>query len=229
MALHLCARRSTVAELMALCHGHVRQLLPLRRTPRHRIWRGFTTSSRWCFRRPDTSFSTNASPRHTEQGAHWVMSGICQSDKCQLPLTVFLSQKAILCCSRHSTIIMFIWKHFQCVSENTVSVYFSPLPPFLPYLFASCHQCGVPACDMFWLQMQSLSSYWRARTEKLASLSSSAAIGLCPHDFHCWAMWSCSGRLLSYEHSTFFLSCSKWNGMYMFLWFLWKLKYSGIK
>lgn len=151
------------------------------------------------------------------------MSRICQSDMLQLPLTVFLSQKAISRCSRHSTIIMFIGKHFQCVSENTMGVCFSPLLPFLPYLFASCHQSSVPAVftelsngyDMFWLQMKSLSSYRRARTEKLAVLSSSAAIGLCPHDSHCWAIWSCSGRFLAYEHFTFFISCSKLNGMYM--------------
>lgn len=215
MALHLRASRGTVVELMALCHSHVRPLLPLRLTPRHRICGDFTTSSCWCFRRPDTSFATNASPHHTEQGAHWVMSRICQSDMLQLPLAVFLSLKAISRCSRRSTIIMFIWKHFQCVSENTMGVRISPLLPFLPYLFASCHQSSVPAVftelsngyDMFWLQMKSLSSYWRARTEKLAVLSSSAAIGLCPHDSHCWAMWSFSGRFLAYKHSTFFISC----------------------
>lgn len=121
MAARLYASQGAVAELMALCHSHVRRLLPLRLTPRHRICRGFTTSSPWCFRRPDTSFTTNASPPHTEQWAHWVMSRICQSGMLELPLTIFLLQEAISCRSRHS-IIMFIWKHFQCVSENTLGV-----------------------------------------------------------------------------------------------------------
>lgn len=125
MVARLCASRGAVAELMALCHSHVRRLLPLCFTPRHRLCRGLSTSSPSCFRRPDTSFTTNASPHHTEQWAHWVMSSICQSGMLQLPLTVFLSQEAISCCSRHSTIIKFIWKHFICQREYLG--YFSPL------------------------------------------------------------------------------------------------------
>lgn len=76
MAIHLCASHGAVAELMALCHSHVRRLLPLRLTPRLRISSGFATSS-----------------HHTEQWAHWVMSRICQSGMLQLPWQSFYRRK----------------------------------------------------------------------------------------------------------------------------------------
>lgn len=130
------------------------------------------------------------------------------------PLTVFLSQEAISCSRRHSNIIMFILKYFHCVIESTLGICLSPLSATsTSNLFASCHQPSVPAVftelsnryDMFWLQIKFFSSHWRPRTEKLAVLSSSAAIGLWPCDSHRRANWSCSCIWAFY----IFMSCSE--------------------
>lgn len=45
----------------------VHRLPPSHLSLRHKICRSFVTSCPWCFRQPDTSFGTNASPNHTEQ------------------------------------------------------------------------------------------------------------------------------------------------------------------
>lgn len=196
MAIHLCASHGAVAELMALCHSHVRRLLPLRLTPRLRISSGFATSS-----------------HHTEQWAHWVMSRICQSGMLQLPWQSFYRRKQY-----HAAVViaisLFILKYFHCVIESTLGICLSPLSATsTSNLFASCHQPSVPAVftelsnryDMFWLQIKFFSSHWRPRTEKLAVLSSSAAIGLWPCDSHRRANWSCSCIWAFY----IFMSCSE--------------------
>lgn len=129
MAARLCASWGAVAELMALCHSHVRRLLPSRLTPkaqklqRLRHFLSLMFLGGLTLPLPPTPVRITLSNENT-----WVMSRICQSGMLQLPLTVFLTWEAISRCSRHSTIIMFIWKHFQCVSENTFSVRVSPLP-----------------------------------------------------------------------------------------------------
>lgn len=131
------------------------------------------------------------------------------------PLTVFLSQEAISCSRRHSNIIMFILKYFHCVIESTLGICLSPLSATsTSNLFASCHQPSVPAVftelsnryDMFWLQIKFFSSHWRPRTEKLAVLSSSAAIGLCaPVTLTAEQI----GAVVAYEHFTFLCPVQK--------------------
>lgn len=134
---------------MALCHSHVCRLLPSRFTLRHSICKSFTASSSpRCFRRPDTSFSSNASPYHTEQWAHRVMSRICQSGMLQPPPP--LTSLFFYCWNKCHTAVV---KASLCSFESICSVSWR-LPwafashhflPFPPSLFASCHQSTEPA------------------------------------------------------------------------------------
>lgn len=168
-----------------LCYSHVHRLPPSHLSLRHKICRSFVTSCPWCFRQPDTSFGTNASPNHTEQWQHRVMRRICQWGMLQPPNKYFLSQEAVSYYSCHG-IIRFTWKHFQCVSKTTLSICF-PAPSTILPSFASCHQSSEPSelftelsnrCDMFWLSMELSSVPAGTKTEKLVLLSSSVAIDL---------------------------------------------------
>ncbi len=117
----------------------------------------------------------------------------------------------------HATIVVTSLCSFESISSVSVEKpweFASHLSqPALPNVFASCHQSSAPAVftnlsnryDMFWLQIKSFTSFWRARTEKLAVLSSSAAICLYSHGSHWWAIWSCSGRF--FHMRTPYFSC----------------------